>query len=203
MVAQIRIYFEGDRRLRPGLEAFLKPAIDLARKQRIGFNAIAGGPTEETIRDFFDAVRDYPEALVILLVDSDSRDDGNLIRSIRSRSTWNKELGTGVQDSQIHFMVQVMESWFLADISTLERFYGNRFQRNRLPRNPAVEQISKDDVIRGLEGATRGTSKGKYNKTRHAPELLQRVDSSKLRNRDVAPNCNRLFTTLERLIRST
>ncbi len=201
MVTEIRIYFEGDRRLRPGLEAFLKPAIDLARERHIGFNAIAGGPTSETIKDFFDGVRDYPEALIVLLVDSDSRDDGNLIASVKSRSSWDNQAASNVQDDQIHFMVQVMESWFLADKSALERYYGNRFQSNRLPRNPSVEQISKDDVVRGLEEATRRTQKGKYHKTRHAPELLSAIDSSKIRS--TAPNCDRLFASLQSAINST
>ena len=201
MVSEIRIYFEGDRRLRPGLEAFLKPAIDLARERRVRFKAVAGGSTDETIKDFLDGVQDYPGALIILLVDSDRRDDGNLVAAVKSRSSWNTRLGAAVHEEQIHSMVQVMESWFLADKSAVERYYGNRFQSNRLPQDLNVEQIPKDDVIRGLEGATRNTSKKKYHKTRHATALLQAIDPAKVRN--AAPNCDRLFVALNRLTTST
>lgn len=203
MVSEIRIFVEGDKALPNGFRAFLKPITDIARQRRIRFRVAPGGSKDETIKDFIDALQDEPEIFNILLLDSDEPDKGTLIASVKARSTWDNQTGVNVQDGQIHFMVQVMESWFLADIPALERYYGNGFQQNRLPRNPSIEQISKNDVIRGLEGATRGTSKGKYSKTRHAPELLQRVDSSKLRNRSVSPNCDRLFATLESLVSNT
>ena len=198
MVSEIRIYFEGDRSLRPGLEAFVRPALDRARERNIRITAIASGPTDETIKDFLDAVRDYPDALIILLVDSDRADDGRLIASIKSRSTWNARIGAGVQDNQIHFMVQVMESWFLADKDALANYYGRGFRPRRLPQNPNVEQVPKDDVVRGIASAANGTSKGTYHKTRHAPDLLRTIDPAKVRA--VAPNCARLFNALQRLI---
>ena len=197
MVSQIRIYFEGDVSLRPGLEAFLKPALDPARERNIRFTSIASGPIDETIKDFLNAVRDYPDALIILLVDSDRADNGRLIASIKSRSTWNNRIGAAVQDDQIHFMVQVMESWFLADKDALANFYGRGFRSNRLPQNPNVEQVPKDDVIRGIARAASDTSKRRYHKTRHAPDILKAIDPAKVRS--VAPNCDRLFNTLQRL----
>ena len=197
MVREIRIYFEGDKSLRPGLEAFLKTAIDEARGQGVRFNAVAGGPIDETIKDFLAAVRDYPDALVILLVDSDRRDDGNLVTYIKSRSVWDTQFGSAIKNDQIHFMVQVMESWFLADKDALAGYYGRGFRSNRLPQNPNVERIPKDDVIGGLANATRNTSQKRYHKTKHAPALLQAIDSDKVRN--AAPNCRRLFTALENL----
>ena len=197
MVSEIRIYFEGDRSLRLGLEAFLNPALERAREQNIRFTAIASGPIDETIKDFLDAVRDYPDALVILLVDSDRADNGRLIASIKSRSTWNARIGAGVQDNQIHFMVQVMESWFLADKDALANYYGRGFRLNRLPQNPNVEQVPGNDVIRGIASAASDTSKKTYHKTRHAPDLLRTIDPAKVRS--AAPNCDNLFDALQRL----
>ena len=201
MVTEIRVYFEGDKALRPAFNSFLKPVIDSFRQRRIRFQLIAGGSTDETIQDFMDGVQDYPAAFNILLVDSDGPDGGNLIASIKGRSTWNGRVGARIQDNQIHFMVEVMESWLLADKDALANYYGNGFQTNRLPQNPSIEEIFKADVISGLESATSSTPKGKYHKTRHAPDLLQQVDVSKVRN--AAPNCDRLFVALNHLTTST
>ena len=201
MVSEIQIFLEGDKALLKGFHAFLKPAIDAARQRGIRFQLVSGGPLDETIKDFMDAIQDNSDAFNILLVDSDGPDGGNLIASIKGRSTWNGRVGARIQDNQIHFMVEVMESWLLADKNALANYYGNGFQTNRLPQNPSVEEIFKADVISGLESATSSTPKGKYHKTRHAPDLLKQVDVSKVRN--AAPNCDRLFVALNHLTTST
>ena len=194
MVSGIQIFLEGDKALLKGFHAFLKPAIDAARQRGIRFQLVSGGPLDETIKDFMDAIQDNSDAFNILLVDSDVPDNGNLIASVKARSTWDNQTGASIQDSQIHFMVQVMESWFLADIDALGKYYGRNFQPNRLPPNQNVEQIPSKDVIRRIENATRPTRKGKYHKTRHAPDLLAQIDAAKVRQ--AAPNCDRLFASL-------
>ena len=201
MVSEIRIYYEGDKRLRPGLLSFLKSEIGTARQRNIRFQLITGGSTDITIERFIQGVEANPDAFNILLVDSDSPDNGNLIACIKTRSCWDREIGRDVTDDQIHFMVQVMESWFLADKDALERYYGSGFRSNRLRQGSNVEQVPKDDVIRGLENATRNTSKKKYHKTKHAPDLLSAIDASRVRS--VAPNCDKLFTSLHRIIART
>ena len=92
-------------------------------------------------------------------------------------------------------MVQVMESWLIADKDTLRTYYGRGFRPSRLPDDPKVEQIPKGDVAKRLHDATRDTSKGPYHKTRHAPTILARVDPAKIR--DAAPSCARLFHAIE------
>ena len=52
-------------------------------------------------------------------------------------------------DEQCHLMVQVMESWFLADADALSSFYGQGFRKQALPQNPNVEDVSKQDVLLG------------------------------------------------------
>ena len=83
-----------------------------------------------------------------------------------------------------------MASWFLADTKALAAYYGKDFTPSSLPRNPKVEQISRDDVMTGLKAATKSTSKGAYHKTRHAPHILAKLDLQSVR--DAAPNCRRL-----------
>ena len=194
MVTEIQIFFEGDKTLLKGFNAFLKPVIDSARQRRTRFQLVSGGSIAETIKDFLDAIQDNPDAFNILLVDSDGPDNGNLMSSVKALSTWDNHIGATVQDGQIHFMVQVMESWFLADKDALGRYYGRDFQPNRLPLNKNVEHVPGNDVISGLENATRPTRKGKYHKTRHAPDLLAQIDAAKVRQ--AAPNCDMLFASL-------
>ncbi len=95
-------------------------------------------------------------------------------------------------------MVQTMESWFVADIDALDRFYGHGFHRNRLPGNPGVEEIDRHTLASNLRDATRGTSKGEYHKIQHARSLLEMVDVNKVRR--AAPHCRRLFEVLNRKI---
>ena len=87
----------------------------------------------------------------------------------------------GATDDQCHLMVQVMESWFLADKDALEAYFGQGFRRQALPANPNVEQIPKQDVISGLERASDGTGKGRYNKGAHSFEILASLDPTKVR----------------------
>lgn len=200
MVKEIRVYFEGDNALRKGFNSFLKSEIDRARQRqrRLGFRTIAGGSTEETIKDFMTAARTHKDAINIVLIDSDNPDNGNLIAEVKQRASWDTEAGAKIQDEQIHFMVQVMESWFLADRNALKKYYGQGFREKQLPGNPNVEQISKSDVDNGLKNATRDTRKKKYHKTQHAPDLLSSLDVDKVRCN--APSCDRLFHSLRSLI---
>jgi hypothetical protein len=196
VVKTIRIYFEGDISLRPGFRKFFNSIYDSARQQRIEVVLVAGGAT--VVEDFMDAMNNYPNSFNVLLKDAEGPDNGNLVTHIRSDPHWRRNVGALVTDDQLHFMVQVMEAWFLADRQALHAYYGRGFLENRLPDNPNVEQISKTDVTSGLDAATRRTTKGRYHKTRHAPELLGRLDVSRVRS--AAPACERVFTALEALV---
>ena len=102
-----------------------------------------------------------------------------------------------VTDEQCHLMVEVMESWFLADVEALETYYDQGFKRSMLPRNTNIESVSKQDVIRGLSRATRDTSKRKYDKGKHSFEILADLNPTRVRQK--SPYAERFLSTLERL----
>ncbi len=79
-------------------------------------------------------------------------------------------------------MVQCMEAWFLADKAVLAEYYGNGFRQSALPQNPRIEEVSKRDVLHGLERATVETSKQAYHKTRHGFDILERLSPEAVRN---------------------
>ena len=95
----------------------------------------------------------------------------------------------GAADDQCHLMVQVMESWFLADRDALEEFYGQGYRENALPQNPQVEQIAKRDVLNGLDRAARDTSKGRYDKGSHSFGILAKLNPDKVMNASSHAKC--------------
>lgn len=192
MVAPITIYYEGSPALREGFSGFFSGIPGVKPK------LVAGKSFANTIRAFVIAA-ERGGAVNFLLVDSDGPDDGKLLRKVTGNPEWKR--GLTVSPEQVHFMVQLMESWLLADRDALKTYYGQGFRPARLPANPKIEQIPKADVTNGLHAATRDTGKGPYHKTQHAPAILARVDADKVR--DAAPSCSRLFSAIESAVGGT
>jgi len=199
MVSEVRIYVEGggdgkDTKalLRQGFHGFLRELILDARRKRIGWRIVACGSRNDTFKNFLTAVKTHTEAFNILLVDAEGPVSRSPKLHLIARDGWQLP---DVDDVCFHLMVQTMETWIMADVDTLSRFYGQGFNANAIPRNPDVEQVSKEDLATALTNATRSTSKGKYHKTRHAPQLLEQLDVVRIRK--AAAHCERLFSTLE------
>ena len=199
MVAAVRLFIEGGGRdkeprafLRQGFHAFFGELIAVARSQRISWNLTVCGSRENAYRLFTNALDQYSDAFVILLVDAEGPVRDNPWDHLRVEDGWRKGQAT---DDQAHLMVQVMEAWLVADQDALAAFYGQGFLVNRLPAATGnVETFDRHDLARALADATRQTSKGKYHKIQHAYKLLGIVSPSKVRTR--APSCDRLFSTV-------
>jgi len=199
MVNEIRIYVEGggsDNRtkihVRHGFNGFLKDLVARSRSHRIKWEIIPCGARDEAYRKFVKALNTHPNSFNVLLVDSEGPVKGKPWAHLHRRDGWTSH---GVDDAQCHLMVQMMEAWFIADINSLEGFYGQGFNANAIPKNTNVEKISKQRIESVMKAATQRTTKGEYHKTHHGPKLLEQLDVSKVRK--AALHCNRLFTTLE------
>lgn len=195
----VRIYIEGggDRSnqkamLRTGFGDFFRSLRERARSRSKTFNIVMCGSRLRTFSNFTTALQQYPNDLVILLVDSEDAVNGTPRDYLRRRESWHISSSS---DENYHLMVRVMESWFLADKACLESYYGSDFKKTQLPGNPNVEDVSKQDVLDGLNTATVSTQKGRYKKIRHASDLLARIDPSEVRR--VSPHCDRLFCAVE------
>ena len=77
-------------------------------------------------------------------------------------------------------MVQFMESWFLADVSELESFFGPGFRSTSLSNRDDIEKIPKNDVLNQLNSASRSSKRGSYHKGRHSFEFLELIDPDKV-----------------------
>ena len=133
--------------------------------------------------------------LAVLLVDSEGPVgiDGRPWRHLKDRDGWDKP--AGADDDHVHLMVQCMEAWFLADRAALARYFGDGFNENSLPRLAAVEEVSKHDLVRGLNAATRNSrTKGAYRKGRDSFALLADLDPDKVA--DASPHAKRFLEAL-------
>lgn len=215
MVKEIRIFFEGGgdrsddkRRLKEGLHGFLREPIAMARRNRIHFNLIPCGTRRKAYESFLTALNTHPGAFNVLLVDSEgpvpvtNPNSSNheekyqaAWQYLRERPADNWSQLNKDHKKNCHLMVQTMEAWLLADLDGLQRFYGQGFAANSIPKTQNIESIDKPSLERTLKAATRSTSKGEYHKIDHASKLLKEFILPK-KVCDAAGHCRHFFTTL-------
>jgi hypothetical protein len=187
VVRELRIYFEGHNSLIRGFRTFLFSEI---RRRSAGWKIHPPIATRGTpIDDYRIALRTHPDAVNILLLDAEQAHTPEPGRSEQLR---------GLPEDRIYWMISCMEAWFLADPQTLQKYYGSGFRKKSLPGNSRVEEIPKADVMDGLSAATKDTIKRRYHKTIHAPDLLESISADHVRR--AAPECERLFVALEKLL---
>jgi len=195
---EIRVYAEGggdskDNKafLREGLSAFLQELVSIARTKKIRWQVVTCGCRRATFDAFRTAVDQWPDAFCVLLVDAEGSVQTAPWLHLQQRDGW--QCGA-LSDEHCHLMTQAMEAWFIADLEALSRFYGADFHQNRIPRNPDVEQIEKNQLEPALRDASRDTQKGEYHKTKHAWKLLKVIDPQHVRH--ASRHCERLFRVL-------
>lgn len=192
----VHVFVEGggdqDRTLTECRKAFhllFEKVLGEKRQPRVS----ACGGRQEAYKDFCQSLQQDPETFAILLVDAESPVAGKKAWDhLKDRDNWRKP--ASARDEQAHLMVQCMESWFLADPLKLADYYEQRFRKTALPRNPQIENVSKQDLMDALERATRETLKGKYHKTRHGFAVLALIDPARIRQR--SPHADAFFTIL-------
>jgi hypothetical protein len=190
-IQEIRIYFEGDKLLKPGFSEFFAELRNRARDRRCKFQLIAAEGGSEACRFFGLALKNHIGAFNILLKDSEGPLGADAAIHLCRDYGWGES-----QSDCIFWMVEMMEAWFHADKEALEKFYGQGFQKKALKPNPKVEQIPKEDLRRGLRDATANTKPGNYfdNKTSHGPKILESIDPGRVR--EASPNCDKLFAAV-------
>ena len=198
----VAIYMEGGgdgksakAAIRQGMDALLRPLKDAARAKALHWKLVPCGARNEAFRGFQNAVGNRDYAIVVLLVDAEGPVNGAPRSHLQSRDGW----GMGFADEDtIHLMVQVMETWIVADPDALSRYYGRSFNSNVLPKGENLEREPRADVERVLNQATDRTRKGRYHKIRHASDLLKQIDVGRVKAR--CPHCARLFDKLRLMI---
>jgi len=179
---EIRIYFEGNKALRSGFEIFFSELKTAAREARSTLELIAA---KDGLSAYRKAERTHGQAWNLLLKDSEESMPENPQQLCERHG-----INPGAVD-RVFWMIELMEAWFLADRDALSEYYGDGFRQNAIGDTADVERVSKADVRDRLRRATRDTSKGEYDKVGHAPYLLEKLDSQRVRDR--AQHCRQLF----------
>ena len=170
-------------RCRKGFASFIEKAGLKGKMPRI----VPCGGRDMALKKFKAALSQSNETALLLV---DSEEPVKLTvpwQHLKDRDGWDRP--AGATDDQCHLMVQVMESWFLADRGALGAFYGQGFREGSLPQNQNIEQIPKADVIGGLELATKDTSKGRYDKGKHSFEILGNLNPTHVVNASSYAKC--------------
>ncbi|MBI4299439.1 MAG: DUF4276 family protein [Chloroflexi bacterium] len=198
MTSEIRIYVEGGgdsafgkATLRSGFNTFFRSLVDDARSKRIKWAVILLGPRDKCLSAFNTALKTHPDAFNILMVDAEGAVSVEPRQHLRDRDSWD----VLAPEENCHLMVQTMEAWFVADFDALSTYYGDSFLGSAIPRTSNVEEIDKITLLSALERASQNTQKGRYNKIRHAADLLGRIDTTLVRQK--AWHCDRLFSALK------
>ena len=195
-MVSIKLYVEGGgdskslrTACREGFGTFIEKAGLSGRMPRI----VACGGRDKAY-DKFKIAHANQGGISLLLVDAE--------RPVDQAGAWEHLQGApdewprpdDAADDQCHLMVEIMESWFLADRDALEEFYGQGYRGNALPQNPQIERVAKDDVLDGLDRAARDTSKRGYNKGSHSFVILAKLDPEKVKN--ASPRAKRFIEAL-------
>jgi Domain of unknown function (DUF4276) len=131
--------------------------------------------------------------LPLLLVDSeDPVTAGHSVwQHLKERDKWERP--SGAADDQAFLMVQVMETWFLADRDLLTSYFGTSLRDNHLRQWPDLEAVLKLTVFDALEKATAGCERH-YAKGKVSYELLGKL--SPVRVEAACPHAKALLDRL-------
>lgn len=181
----VRIYFEGDPRLRGGLRKFFEPEFELAASHMIKLELVGAGKKQaEKARRV--GQRDYPRARHLILKDAEGP-----LPSNRPRHTY--------------YWVQAMESWFVADPAAVKEALGPCVKAQSVPQWPNVELRPRADVFKQLSRITKPCGPAKhYDEKDHSP-LLAGLILNQLNRETVvqkSPECGHFLKSLQAAIRN-
>ncbi len=195
----VTVYVEGGgqskalkTKCRAGFRKFFEKAKLVGQMPSV----VACGGRDSAVKDFRNALRRLKSGEVaLLLVDSEGPVQEGITpwQHLKSRDKWDRP--DGAQEDQAHLMVQCMETWFLADVSALEEYFGSGFRSSAIPQRNDIENISTSDVLRRLKAASSGSRKREYHKGNHSFDILARIDPECVLQR--SPRAKRLIDTLK------
>ena len=197
-MVKVTVYVEGGgdgRKLRAecrrGFSSFFRKAGLGERMPQI----VACGSRDRAYDRFCIAIAHQPDDFNVLLVDGEGPvAAAEPWRHLKQSDGWTCPTGAG-KDSA-HLMVQMMESWFLADRECLARYFGDGFRASALPApERAIEEVTKEDLEKALRECARQSSKRRYAKGRDSFALLSRLDAAKVV--DASPHARKLVEALK------
>ncbi len=197
-MVRVRIFIEGggtasDEVFTEGWRKFFVAAGLLGQMPRV----VRGEGREQTFDKFKTALqRRRPDELPILLVDSEGPVAAGHSPWHHLRNWDNWERPQGADNDSAYLMVQIMETWFLADREALRGFFGPQLNENHFREWPDLEEVHKDSALNALERATSNCQKP-YRKGRVSFELLGQIDPQRVA--EACPHAGQLMDYLRGL----
>jgi hypothetical protein len=199
---KVKIYAEGggegqiyDTLFRQGWSEFFRAAGLEHRMPSV----VRGKGRGRTFDLFKTAVANrQPEELPVLLVDSEEpvQAEHTVWQHLKVRDDWDRP--TDATDEQAYLMVQVMETWFIADREMLRDYFGPAFRENHLRQWPALENVPKETVFEALDQATAACGKRRYGKGKISYEMLARLNPARVE--DECPHARELLAHLREIL---
>jgi hypothetical protein len=216
-ITGVCFHFEGGRKgekskdhqidERRALSTFLTPIKEKVHAKGWEWRRVKTCGSRKGAYDSFVSDMKYePETLHILLVDAEETQTGETSEKknkvwdyLLKRDGWVKP--DGANEENCFLMVRMMETWLIADIQNMEKFYGKDFNSKLLPSHNNIESVSKSSLKTALTKATKDTSKKDYydRKAGHGFALLETTNPEIVREK--CPSCERLFSVLTEKIR--
>ncbi len=213
----LTIYVEGgNRSSRAALitcQAAFKKLFERAGLPPRSFSVEACASRRQAYEDFCYALASGENALLLVdsedLVAADQQTGRPLAawQHLAARTTDTLAQPAQATATQAHLMVPTMEGWLLADKERLAAYYRGPYNRDAfnekaLPGQRDVEQLSKADINRALENATRpNKTKGLYHKGNHSFEILEMLSPQVIAQHSY--HFRRLLCHLRNVLRAT
>lgn len=148
-------------------------------------SVVACGSRSQAYADFCTALAQAQATdVIVLLVDSEAPitvKDHQVWQHVGPLTDDNWKQPKHAEPAHLHFMVECMEAWFLADKNCLAAYFGQSFDANKLPGQRDIEKIAKADLYEGLKKATQNCkTKGGYDKGCHSFDILGKIDPQKV-----------------------
>ena len=197
-MVRVRIFIEGggiasDEVFTEGWRKFFVAAGLLGKMPRV----VRGEGREQTFDKFRTALQSQRRnEVVILLVDSEGpvAAGDSAWQHLSHQDNWSQP--QGADDDSAYLMVQVMETWFLADREALRRFFGPSLNENHFSQWPDLEAVPKDTVLNAMEMSTANCQRP-YSKGRVSFQLLGEISPGLVAA--ACPHADQLLTYLRAL----
>lgn len=187
-MVSLKIYIEGggegkdlEIRFREAWSKFFKAAGLSGQMPR----PVRGKGRQNTFDLFCSALKHKKaKELPLLLVDSESAvGAGHTVwQHLKLLDNWDKpENGN---DEHAYLMVQIMETWLLADLEALRNYFINNFKPDKIPTWTDLESVQKEIILEALAKATAECGPKRYAKGKVSFEILGKISPQK-----IAANC--------------
>lgn len=133
---------------------------------------VACGSRQDAFKRFKTALSDGNDYnFLAMLIDSeDPVEEIELTwKHLKTRDNWAQP--RGAIDDQVLFMTTCMETWIIADLSTLATYYGSNFNKKLIPTTN-LESRNRHEVFGDLVNV----SDGKYSKGKQSFEVLSKIN---------------------------